>query len=306
MNVSVEGDTAASDGRAVDFRRPAPLLAEQAKLVRIVQDDIAERLSPMLSSRLRTPCRFIVVDQEMVGGDELLDVADPYPVTAVIDSPVGAQLVWRFPIELASVMVDLLLGGTGRGDHGPAALTEIEVRVLGRLVEQCLPCLSVAWASLLPLRPTLASIDANPDAPMPIAAGEPALRVRFRVVLGTHDLESAIWIHNGVLAAALRGHEPNAPASVHQRTTSDGGALDVAVLRSVPVDVAVTFPVVPMTPAAILSLSVGDVIPLHSVEEPLELNAGDVRIGWVRPARHGGRTACQVTSLDHRPPLVRG
>lgn len=305
MNGSVEGDISASSGQTVDFRRPAPLLAEHTKLVRSVQDDIAERLSPMLSSRLRTPCRFIVADQEMVSGDELAAEASEHPITAILESPVGAQLVWRFPMRLASIVVDLLLGGTGRGDAAPTPLTEIEVRVLGRLVEQCLPCLAVPWSSLLALRPALGSISADPEAVLPIGAGEPALRVRFRVVLGPHDLESSIWIHNGVLAAAFRGLDPAAATPSRVTGVHHSGALDVDVLRSVPVDVAVNFPTVPMTPAAILSLAVGDVIPLRPVDEPLELNAGEVRIGWVQPAQHAGRTACQVTSLDHRSPLVR-
>lgn len=305
MNVSVEGDTLVSDGRAVDFRRPAPLLADQAKLVRAVQDDLAERLSPMLSSRLRTPCRFIVADQEMVSGDELLAESAEKPVTAVIGSPIGAQLVWRFPIQLASIMVDLLLGGGGRGDTRPVALTEIEVQVLGRLVEQCLPSLSIAWKSLIQLRPRLDGVHTDPEALLPIAAGEAALRVRFRVVLGTHDLESAIWIHNGMLTAAFRGLEPASPPTGHGVEAPTGGALAVDVLRTVPVDVTVTFPPVPMTPAAILALAPGDVIPLHPVNEPLELSAGDVRIGWVLPAQHAGRTACQVTALDRRSRIAR-
>lgn len=306
MNVSVEGDNVARSGQVVDFRRPAPLLVDQAKLVRAVQDDLAERLSPMLSSRLRTPCRFIVADQEMVSGDELHAESAERPVTAVIDSPIGAQLVWRFPIQLASIVVDLLLGGSGRGETAVESLTEIEVQVLGRLVEQCLASLSVAWTPLLQLRPRLVAVQTDPEALLPIAAGEPALRVRFRVVLGPHDLESAIWIPNGMLAAALRGLEPAQPVPGQRAVDAiGGGALDVEVLRSVPIGVTVAFPPVPMTPAAILDLAVGDVIPLHPVVQPLELSAGDVRIGWVLPAQHAGRTACQVTTLDRRSPLTR-
>jgi len=108
-----------------------------------------------------------------------------------------------------------------------------------------------------------------------------------------------------VLAAAFRGIEASATATALRTAPREGNALDLDVLRSVPVDVAVNFPAVAMTPAAILGIAVGDVIALQPVAEPLELSAGDVRIGWVQPAQHAGRTACQVTSLDHKSPLVR-
>jgi flagellar motor switch protein FliM len=287
------------EGRVVDFRRPAPLLAEQAKVLRAVHDDIAERLSPMLSSRLRTPCRLTVSTLEMVSGSELAEVSGTQSVVAVIDTALlGAPLAWTFPSRTAAVVVDLLLGGTGRDEPSGRALTEIEIQVLGRLVQQCLAPIAAAWSSLVALRPRVGKVHADPDEPAAIAPGEPVLRTELEVLLGDLSLTAALWVPNGVLAAALRGLEPAAPAPSASRGASDGPALDVDVIRSVPVDVCVTFPPVPMTPAAILALDVGDVIRLHPTDQPLELSAGDVRIGWVRPAQHAGRTACQVLVLE--------
>jgi flagellar motor switch protein FliM len=270
-------------------------------VIRAVHEDLAERLSPMLSSRLRTPCRLTVASLEMVSGSELVEEVDAQAVATVIDTGLlGAPLVWTFPSRTSAVVVDLLLGGTGRDDASGRALTDIEIQVIGRLAEQCLPSVSAAWRDLVLLRTRIAAVHADPEAPPAIAAEEPTLRIELGIALGDLSLAGALWVPNGVLTAALRRLEPTAAPSTPAASWTAGGtpALDVDVIRSVPVDVAVTFPPVRMTPAAILALGVGDVIRLHPTDQPLELSAGDIRIGWVRPAQHAGRTACQVLALE--------
>ena len=176
---------------------------------------------------------------------------------------------------------------------------------------EALPSLTASWKDLVVLRTRLAAVHADADAPPAIAAGEPTLRIELRILLGDFDLQASVWVPNGVLTAALRGLDPVTPvpqANAWPDATATT-ALDVDVIRSVPVDVAVTFPSVGMTPAAILALDVGDVIRLHPTDQPLELSAGSIRIGWVRPAQHAGRTACQVLALESsrpRPASRRG
>jgi flagellar motor switch protein FliM len=270
-------------------------------VIRAVHDDIAERLSPMLSSRLRTPCRLTVASLEMVSGSELVEQVEARAVATVIETGLlGAPIVWTFPSRTSAVVVDLLLGGTGRDDASGRALTDIEIQVIGRLVEQCLPPMSAAWRELVALRTRVAAVHSDPEAPPAIAAEEPTLRIEMGVALGDLDLQAAVWVPNGVLTAALRGLEPAASTGAAGASWTAGGtpALDVEVIRSVPVDVAVAFSPVRMTPAAILALGVGDVIRLQPTDQPLELSAGDIRIGWVRPAQHAGRTACQVLALE--------
>ena len=144
-----------------------------------------------------------------------------------------------------------------------------------------------------------------------IAPGEPTLRIELRILLG--DLDSPPRSGSPTAcspprsAGSIRWRRSRPPS--RGPTPSATTALDVDVIRTVPVDVAVTFPPVAMTPAAILALDVGDVIRLHPTDQPLELSAGSIRIGWVRPAQHAGRTACQVLALESsrpRPASRRG
>lgn len=286
------------NGAVIDFRRPAPLLGRQAKVLRSIHEDLCERLSPMLSSRLRTPCRLSVPGLEMVSGEEFQVPEDCAPVIAVVDfSPLGSQVVLRLDPLLAAVVSNLLLGGPGE-NQDPRTLTEVEVSVLAQFLQQWLPSFALAWQPVVALQPRIVAAYADPEVPIPVQPGEPSLRVDIEFQFGDVALKGDLWIPNGVLAAALRGIEPLSSVGQSSVNSSATRGVVVDVLRSVPVNITVTFPPVGMTPAAILSLEVGDVIRLHPVDQPLELSAGDIRIGWVRPAQHAGRTACQVMSLE--------
>ena len=289
-----------SSSQVVDFRRPAPLLAEQAAAIRSVHDELAERLSPMLSSRLRTPCRLTVTNMEMVSFEDLAAALADNSVGAICElRPLPSPTIVRVPIPLAGVVVDLLLGGPGRVDPEPKPLTEIELQVLRRLVEHCEPSITDSWRPLVRVHPQVIGLTSDVTQ-LSVSPGEPILRVDLQIELGGNEMALDIWVPNSVLATALRGLEPAMPSSPPVASTSFRDVI-VDVLRSVDVELTVEFPPVRMRSADILAVEVGDTIRLQSTSEPLILRAGDVTLGWVRPARRDGRTACQVTSVLQVP-----
>jgi len=119
MTTDAATGTSRSGSPVVDFRRPAPLLAEQAAAIRAVHDELAERLSPMLSSRLRTPCRLTVTNMEMVSYEtsrrpwrhSVGAICELRPLPFAHDRS-GCRCPRR-------AVVDLLLGGPGRSIPSP-------------------------------------------------------------------------------------------------------------------------------------------------------------------------------------------
>lgn len=286
-----------SDSAAVDFRRPAPLGPDQTRALRSVHDELCDRLSPMLTTRLRNPLRLTVRSMEMVAGAELQDAENPSVVAICELAPFPTPCALRIPLTTALVVIDILLGGNGTVADSSRNPTEVELQILRRLLDHCTGPLDGAWAGLAGVTSRIGDVGTDVELLDQLPLDEPFLRVELDMELdgAAHDLE--IWMPNSALAGAVRGIESIVAAapSPAVRATQTRVAL-CAALSEVSVEATVAFREVPMSPAAILSLNPGDLIRLGPTDQTLALRVGTVELGAVRPARNGTRTACQVVS----------
>lgn len=294
-------DTGASP---IDFRKPASLGPEQARALRAVHDDLCERLSPMLTTRLRNPLRLTVRSIDLVVGTDLTEAGASPSVVALCDlSPFPTPCALRIPMPTALVLIDILLGGAGKVIGPERIPTEVEMRVLGRLLEHCAASVDAAWSPLATITTTIRHVGADPETLGELPGNEPFLRIDVDMALDGERHAVDLWLPNSALAGAVRGFD-STPAASHPppkpTTAGDGGAGMAGVLAEVPVEATVNFRPVPMSPAAILSIHAGDVIKLGPVDQTLSLQVGAVELGAVRPARNGTRTACQVVSTIAR------
>jgi flagellar motor switch protein FliM len=292
-----------AEAEPVDFRRPTPLGPEQTKAVRTVHDHLVEFLSPLLTSRLRTPLRLSVIELEMVPAEELETRASSTSLLVLIDLvPLTTPILLRMDMSFCLVALDLLLGGPGviadGDDHLP---TQVELQIFGRLLEHCMAANDRAWSELLEVRSEIAALSIEADLISRLPLGDPFLRVDIAADIGGHRHMLDIWMPNGLLTSALRAFEPKAMAITPRRPSDLSRSTLAKVLTAVPVQATVNFAPVRMTSASILSLSLGEVIQLGSVDTPLSLEIGATQFALVRPARAGQRTACQVMSIVDAP-----
>ena len=272
--------------------------------MRAVHDDLADRLSPMLTTRLRNPLRLSVSSIEMVAGSALVEAAAVPSTVAVCDlSPLTQPCALRLPLATTLVIIDLLLGGSGTPTDTERLPTDIEIQILRRLLEHCIRSIDTAWAPICALTTSITLVGTQPEVVGSLPLTEPFLRVDLAMELDGTAHQIDLWMPTGALAGALRSVESSAPVVVSPSVTPNQTRQALGnVLAEVPVRANVVFPSVPMTPAAILGLEPGDLITLGPTDQPLPLRVGPVEFGSVRPARNGTRTACQVIStLQHRP-----
>lgn len=303
MTSTLDSETAAPTD-VVDFRRPAPLGLEQTRAVRTVHEALCELLSPMLTTRLRTPLRLSVRNLEMVSGDELTQsCAKPSLIVILELAPLATPMALRVPMDLAVLMLDMLLGGPGTVDDSPTAPSPVEEQILRRLIEHCIPAIDHAWAQLLAIRARVMAVTADVEVLDLLPLMEPFLKLDLAVDVDSRPHSLDIWLPGSLLTSAIQSSEPApAPVAAHPVEFTRSALSDV--LTAVPVRATVSFPAVQMTPARILSLVPGDVVTIASVDQLLSLAIGDIPIALVRPARDGRRTACQVVSTCHGTPPV--
>jgi len=293
-----------TDALPVDFRRPPPLGIEQTKTVRGVHEVMCELLSPMLTTRLGTPLRLAVRDLEMVAGEELATACNEGSMIVLLElRPLPTPIVLRFPMPFAMVVLDLLLGGPGNIAESAGSPSVVEIQIVERLMEHCTVAIDRAWSELLAVHCTVSQVTTNGSVVELLPLGDPFLRVDLEADVGGVPHTIDMWMANALLGTAFRAFEP-IPAAHEQSTGSPRTAL-VEVLQTVRVRATVRFRSIEMTPAAILSLSPGDLVDLGSLDQTLVLGVGDTQIAQVRPARDGRRLSCQIVSTDHSAPSTR-
>lgn len=143
----------ASDSAKVEAARYMPysfssagqISNEQMRAISMLNDMFARNLTHNLAAWLRTRFQVNLVSAEQIPFSEfLLRVPEISYMSSVRLEPLGAVSVLQLDLGLAPTIIDLLLGGDGKG--GPLReLTDIEESILGSVVEIICRELTTAW-----------------------------------------------------------------------------------------------------------------------------------------------------------------
>ncbi|WP_286011078.1 flagellar motor switch protein FliM [Oceanitalea stevensii] len=291
-----------ADGTVVyDFRRPMTLAREHARTLEVALGTFARHWSNQLMARLRVPTQ---VSLEAVG----LQTYDEYisrlpPTTTLVVCAVGRNrrpAIVQFPLESALTWVDQMLGGPGKPGAVPdRELTEIEQALLGDLMTRVLGDLTYAFASIVAVDVDLRSFQHSPQALQLMTATTTVITASFSISAGEHHATATLMAPAEGIITALR--EKSAP---DQRSASQEAAekeqrelLDRAV-QNAPVEVAVRMAPVPVHPREVVSLAVGDLLPLHHPRsQPMDVVVGDRVLAQAVAGTNGSRLAGLVVNV---------
>ena len=288
-----------TDTRTFDFRRPSKLTRDHLRVLQIVGETFARQTSTVLSTTLRVMAHLALDSVEQVTYDEYVgSTPNPSYLAVLALPPVPGAGLLHLPLPVALELVERLLGGTGGTPQPSRPLTDIEVGVLKDLVGRVLGELTYAFEGVAGIDVQMTRYESNPQFAQAAAATEMMAAFTFRVRVGADE-------HRASLCLPLTPLQPSLERFVG--VAHGGGAVDKqgaaeavrARLAGVPTDVHVRFRDVSMTSAQVLSLRVGDVVPLrHPVDEPLVLHADNVPFMHAVPGRRGKRLACLVVEPE--------
>jgi flagellar motor switch protein FliM len=280
-----------------DFRRPSKFSRDQTRVLEIVGETFARQYTTVLSTAMRTvaPVTLSSIDQltydeyiRLVGNPSFLAVLslDPLP---------GAGILHLNP-SLSMLVVDRLLGGSGKAGHPGRALTDIEAGLLRELVGRILRELAYAFESLAPIQPKIVQVESNPQFAQVAAPSDLMLVISFEIRLGQRAEMTSLCLPLAALQGPLEAYI--AQSMFAERATTDPAAVVRALsdrLLDAPVEVGVRFKPVTVTSGELVDLQVGDVLGLrHPVSEPLTVSAAGIPYLLALPGRRDKRLACQV------------
>lgn len=291
-----------ADGTVVyDFRRPMTLAREHARTIEVALGTFARQWSNQLMARLRVPTQVSLETVNLGTYDDYISGL-PSPTTLVVFAvgPNRRPAIMQFPLESALTWVDQMLGGPGKPGAVPdRELTEIEQALLGELMTRVLDDLNYAFAGIVAVDVELRRFQHSPQVLQLMTATTAVISATFSISAGEHHAAASLMCPAEGLIAALR--ESGAP---DQRSASQEAAekeqrelLDRAV-QNAPVEVAVRLAPVPVHPREVVSLAVGDLLPLHHPRsQPMDVVVGDRVLAQAVAGTNGSRLAGLVVNV---------
>lgn len=278
-----------------DFRRPSKLSREHIRVLQMAYETFARRLTTLLTSGLRQLCQVTVSDitqssyEEYVTGLQTQTLLCPLAVP-----PLAGTGVLEFSLPVALAAIDHMLGGPG-GTQSPRTLTDIETSLLRGLLDQMVATLRYSLEPIVPLTPTLGPIEYNPQFVQAAGATDAVVIGEFDMVVGAERCRATLCLPLAPLLPRLMAQRPREGFEEDAGTTAATAQRLRERLGDVPLDVAVRFDPVALSPEQILSLAEGDLIPLsHRAGTPLTVQAGGITFASAVAGRSGRRLAALI------------
>ncbi len=179
--------SAADDPRPVklyDFRRPDKFAKDHLRALQMVHESFSRQFSTALSSYLRTGVNVHLGSIEQVLYDDYIgQLPNPTLVSLLSMAPLPGRMTLELSLELAFLMLDRLLGGTGRSGRANREFTEIELALVRNMLHYATQSLHDAWANVISLTPRVEEIVLNPQIVQAALSGEAAAMMIIEVKL---------------------------------------------------------------------------------------------------------------------------
>ena len=135
-----------------DFRQAGQFTKEQVRQLTHLHDNFAPNLANSLGAYLRVAFDINLVSIEQLNYTDFLGrLPEQTYFAALLINPMEETAGIQMDVSLVFPMIDLLLGGPGKGLDEPRDLTEIEEQIVESVVSVICRELQLAWQQALPL-----------------------------------------------------------------------------------------------------------------------------------------------------------
>ena len=285
---------------AYDFRRPERVSKEQLKGLQSLFEAFARELGILLPPFLRTVVRVDLVSIDQLTYDEfILSVARPTSMSIIDMTPLEGRAVLELNPAMVFPIVDRVLGGKGATLATPRELTEIEDRILYRIVLMILDSWKRAWEQLIELKMSVINQESDPLIVQIVAGSEMVILVGYEVYIGesvgTMNMCVPLLVLNPILdQISSQSHfQRQMTPEVAEKTRTN-------IMEKIMHADLLVEPILGETKVFlddIARLQVGDVVTLDSnYDEPIRVNVGGSPRFLAQPGRKGEHSSVQILS----------
>lgn len=288
-----------------DFRRPERVSKEQLKGLQSLFEAFSREISILLPPFLRTVVRVDLVSIDQLTYDEfILSVARPTALSVIDMSPLEGRAVLEMGPAMVFPIVDRVLGGKGANLSQHRELTEIEERIVYRIVLMILDSWKRAWEQMIEMDMKVVNQESDPLIVQIVAGSEMVILVGYEIYIGetvgSMNMCVPLMVLNPILdqissQTLFQRHQSQEMAELTRQTLAE------SILKT---DISVE----PILGHANLSLQdvarlqVGDVVPLNTkFDEPIDVRVGEISRFLGVPGRRGEQSSVQIVGLNQEP-----
>ncbi len=284
-----------------DFRRPERVSKDQLKGLQSLFEAFARELGILLPPFLRTVVRVDLVSIDQLTYDEfILSVARPTSMSIIDVSPLEGRAVIEMSPTMVFPIVDRVLGGKGAALAMARELTEIEDRIVYRIVLMILDTWKRAWEHMIEFKMSVVSQESDPLIVQIVAGSEMIVLVGYEVYIG----ESVGSMNMCIPLVGLNPILEQLSSRAHFKRQLAPDVLErnhrhiESVVRRSKVDIEPILGQARIMLSDLARLQPGDVIPLDTASaEPIPVRVGGVTRFLAKPGRRGEQSSVQLTSV---------
>ena len=281
-----------------DFRRPERVSKEQLKGLQSLFEAFAREVSILFPPYLRTVVRVDLTSIDQLTYDEfILSVARPTCLSIVNMAPLEGTAVLELSPSVVFPIVDRVLGGKGMSLPEARELTEIENRIIMRIVMMMLDSLRRSWEQLIEFNLSIEQMESDPLIVQVVAGSEMVVLVGYEIhigeTVGTINFCIPLMVLNPVLdQISQQAHYARRVTGVQAERTR--ACIAQAVCKS-PMTVDAILGKTELSLGELARLQVGDIIPLDNApHDPLLVETGAVPMFLAKRGRVREQSAVQL------------
>lgn len=293
-------------GRVRSFDPLHRELIDRARLRRLqpLLEAGAHRIAGNLSASMRRPVHVVVGDVEQESWEEFRSgMEEPTFIAAASVLGLNERIVLHVPGATALSLIEVEFGGDGETSTDRTALTDLEFSMAAHLATSVFSALQSALETVLDVNVTAVMRHRSAHYVKMGRPGETCIRVEMSVTIGEGRARALSFYFPETAVRSMI-------ATIERLGSQEVDEADVTSqnverrLLSVPVEVCVAYPPVRISATDLLSIEVGEVIPLDRTRDDdghLDIVVGRARIGrGVIVKQDGRRCTCSVTNWERR------
>jgi len=284
-----------------DFKRPERVSKEQMRALEGIHESFARNFGAALSGFLRTIVEVRVVTTEQLTYSEFIhSLPNPTNFNLLTAEPLEGQMCLEVSPLIIYPVIDRLLGGSSSELFVPQRpLTMIEQRLVGRITDRALKCLTEAWSELIEVEFKITEVESNPHLVQIVAPNEVVVVLGFEIKTGGHAGTMSLCIPFNVIEPVIGKLLPQGWLAYQRQTTAEDKSEEIARgIGVTQVEVVGYLAETTITMEELLALQVGDILQTSkpaSGESILQVGRENKFAGKL--GRHKDNVAIKITRM---------
>jgi flagellar motor switch protein FliM len=287
-----------------DFRTAKQVPETQLESIRGIYEGYVNKLSSTLSSNYRITVDAKVISVHQGTFEEFRSTLQTPALIGIIDmSPMRGEALIEVSPNLVFNFIDRLLGGRGELITLTRPLTDVEMKLVEKILQEFVDELKVALSDIVYTEPKLTGIVINPQFAQITANSDICISGTFEIkigdVVGTINFCAPSAIIKGIMDKLHRDTKGIDRKSIQQLVSSPEDREKMQkLLKTSELSFIVTLGKIESTASEIMNLQVGDVIRLKTkINDDLIVTIGGVPKFACKPGRVGSNIGVEIVRI---------